>query len=185
MWKIGRLSKVVDRSKFDCGRPELNKWLRTSATQYEKRDLCRVYVAVQDADPTYRAYGYYSLSSHLIEIDLLPPEEAKRLPRLLGVPTVLLGQFGVDVSVQKQGLGQLLLMHALTRVVRLSEALGIQAIVVDALDETAREFYIHHGFRQLQDDRQHLFLLMRVGRQLIPAADDDGGDDDDDLEFRP
>jgi len=39
-------------------------------------------------------------------------------------------------------------------------------VEVDALDESARQFYLKFGFVALRDDPLHLFLSMQVIRKL-------------------
>jgi predicted GNAT family N-acyltransferase len=97
--------------------------------------------------------------------DVLPSTEAKGLPRL-DIPVVLIGRLAVDQSVQGQGLGALLLVDALRRSMQISDQVGIRAVEVDALDDTARNFYSKFGFRPLLDDPRHLFLPMQEIRKL-------------------
>lgn len=80
--------RSLDRSEFDCGEESLNRWLRESASQYEKRRLCRVYVAVHAGER--KILGYYTLSSYSVFPADLPDREGGKLPRL-PVPAALLG----------------------------------------------------------------------------------------------
>ena len=162
-WSVERLQSAHDRSQFDCGQPQLNDWLRLRASQSERRDLARVYVALPQE--TSVVAGYYALSSHRVTFDVLPTEQAKGLPHL-GVPVVLLGQLAVDQNYQGQGLGSFLLLDALHRAEQISQHLGVRAVEVVALDEPARRFYLHYGFMALRDDPHHLFLPMQVIRRL-------------------
>ena len=68
--------------------------------------------------------------------------------------------------MQGQELGALLLVDALRRSMRISDQIGIRAVEVDALDDTARNFYLKFGFRPLLDDPRHLFLSMQEIRKL-------------------
>src|SRR3546814_17168423 len=79
-WEITALdSKVHDRAAFSCGAPELDRYIREHASQDVKRDVARVFVAVQAGAPT--LCGYYSLSAASFQRDSLPANHAKRLPR--------------------------------------------------------------------------------------------------------
>lgn len=162
-WIIQRLSKSHDRSAFDCGQPLLNEWLNQRAGQFDRRDLSRTFVATRSEEPLVR--GYYAISTHRVLYEDLPGEEAKGLPRL-DVPVVLLGRLAVDRSVQGQGLGALLLVDALRRTMHISEQVGIRAVEVDAIDESARQFYLKFGFRSLLDDPQHLMMPIHEIRKL-------------------
>ncbi|HQU45968.1 MAG TPA: GNAT family N-acetyltransferase [Pirellulales bacterium] len=152
-----------DRSAFDCGYPALDAWLKERAGQFDRKDLSRTFVAVQENENT--VLGYYAISTHRVLPELLPPDEGKRLPRL-DVPVALLGRLAVDRGAQGKGLGEHLLIDALRRIERLADQIGIRAVEVDAIDERAAAFYSKYGFRPLTDDPIHLFLPLHVIRKL-------------------
>jgi GNAT superfamily N-acetyltransferase len=162
-WVIERLSKQHDRAGFSCGVPILDEWLKLRASQYEKKDLARTYVAVQPAESVVQ--GYYDISSHRVSFDALPEDQAKGLPRI-DVPVILLGRLAVDGSVQGQGLGAHLLIDALRRAQHVANLVGIRAVEVDAIDDSVRRFYLKYGFTPLLDDSKHLFLPMQAIRKL-------------------
>ncbi len=162
-WEIQKFDRSHDRSQFDCGNPLLNSWLTKQVSQYEKRDLARTYVAVRPGGNL--VCGYYAISNHRVSYEALPEDQAKGLPRI-DVPVVLLGRLAVDQSVQCQGLGEFLLIDALRRASHIADLIGVRAIEVDAIDDSARKFYLKYGFVPLLDDQHHLFLPMRAIRKL-------------------
>ena len=162
-WTIRRLDKTHVRTTFDCGQPVLNEWLKDRAGQFDRRDLSRTFVATREN--ALAVVGYYAISSHRVVYDVLPDFEAKGLPHL-DVPVVLIGRLAVDRSIQGQGLGSLLLVDALRRSADISLQLGIRAVEVDAINDTARNFYLKFGFRPLLDDPRHLFMPMHEIRKL-------------------
>ena len=162
-WDIVRLDRTHDRTQFDCGSAALNEWLQKLASQFEKRDLARTYVAVLPNDA--RILGYYAIANHRVSYEALPTDQAKGLPRI-DVPVVLLGRLAVDGSAQGQGLGAFLLIDALRRANHISEQIGIRAVEVDAIDDDAKRFYMKYGFAPLLDDQRHLFLPMQAVRKL-------------------
>lgn len=162
-WKIERLHRTHDRAQFDCGTPVLEEWLQKLATQHEKRDLARTYVAILPNDV--RVHGYYAISNHRVSYDALPADQAKGLPRI-DVPVILLGRLAVDRSAQGQGLGEHLLLDALRRANYIAEHIGVRAVEVDAIDDAAKRFYLKYGFTAMLDDPRHLFLPMQVVRKL-------------------
>jgi GNAT superfamily N-acetyltransferase len=162
-WAIERLGRGHDRSSFDCGHAALNEWLKLRAGQFDRRDLARTFVAVRPGEQV--VLGYYALTNHHVIYDALPAAEAKGLPRI-DVPVVLLGRLAVDLSVQGRGLGSLLLVDALRRILKVADAVGVRAVEVDAIDDDARRFYERFGFRPLLDDARHLFLPLQAIRRL-------------------
>ena len=163
IWMIRRLEKSHDRTNFECGQPLLDEWLKDRASQFDRRDLSRTFVATRPE--LVAVLGYYAISTHRVMYEVLPTAEAKGLPRL-AVPVLLIGKLAVDRRVQGQGLGALLLVDALRRSLQISEQVGIRAVEVDAIDDAARKFYMKFGFRSLLDDPRHLFLTISEIRKL-------------------
>jgi GNAT superfamily N-acetyltransferase len=157
-------SKIHDRTSFSCGAAELDRYIRDLASQDVKRDISRVFVAVEVGANTIA--GYYTLSATSYQKDALPAEQAKRLPHY-PVPAALLGRLAVDRSFKGRGLGAHLLMDALDRVLIATQALAVHALIVDARDEAAMAFYRKYGFIPFKDEALRLFLPMATIRQLI------------------
>ena len=163
-WIIERLAGHHDRTHFDCGKPSLSEWIKKYAGQNEARDVSRTFVAV--LSDTSRVFGYYCLSNSQITNDALPIKDGKGLSRNQPVPTALIGRLAVDRNSQGKKLGEFLLLDALARTERLSKEMGVVAVVVDALDEQAKAFYLKYGFEELLDDPLHLFITLKVVRKL-------------------
>jgi GNAT superfamily N-acetyltransferase len=144
-----------ERSAFESGSAQLDAWLRQIAQQHQKRGISKTFVAVADDAPS-RILGYYALTACEILTDELPEDLARKLPRQ--VPGVRLGRLAVDRSVQGQGLGELLLVDAITRTRLVLEHVGVHALFVDAKDKPAAGFYRKYGFRPLPSDPLRLVL---------------------------
>ena len=156
---IERLSPRHDRGDFDCGIEELNSYLLKYSGQHERKGIGRTYVATKDGDS--RVLGYYTISSSAIAFDTVP----ENLPRHL-VPVALVGRLAVDNDARGQRLGETLLIHALRSAQRAAKIVGIYAVVVDAFDESAKNFFLKYGFKELADDRLHLYLPMKAIERL-------------------
>jgi GNAT superfamily N-acetyltransferase len=165
-WHIERLAKSHDRRRFHCGNSVLDEWLKKYASQFDRRDLARTYVAVRPGEAD--VLGYYAISSHRVSYEALPDDQTKGLPRI-DVPVVLLGTLAVDRSVQGQGLGSELMIDVLRRADHVAQQMGIRAVEVDAIDDAARQFYLHFGSVPLEDDKRHLFLPRSIlGKLNLP-----------------
>jgi GNAT superfamily N-acetyltransferase len=156
---IEPLSSKHDRSSFDCGEPSLNTYLRQYARQNDEKGLGRTYVAVEPGQT--RVEGYYTISTGAVTFEQVP----EKLPRY-PIPVVHLGRLAVDLSAQGKGLGELLLIDALKRATLAAEQLGIYAVEVRALNDSAQRFYLKYGFTPLLDDELHLYLSMKTIRKL-------------------
>ena len=137
-----------NRQSFDCGRIELNNWLKQVARQHQDKGLSKTFVAVREEDPT-GICGFYALTLAEIDRRFLPESYQKRLP--LRIPGVRLARLAVDVHFQKKGLGELLLVDAISRARRIHQDAGVVGLFVDALDEQASAFYRHYGFLAIPD----------------------------------
>lgn len=149
------LDKSFDRDTFDCGSPELNNFLKTKARQNQSIGFNKTFVAV--ASGAKKVLGYYSLSMGEIDLSSLPPELLKKLPKH-PVPVARMGRLAVDTSTKGQGVGKLLMVDAMRRVQTASELIGVYALLVDAKDDSAKNFYLKYGFIPLVDDPMTLFL---------------------------
>jgi GNAT superfamily N-acetyltransferase len=164
-WLIEPLGRLHQREQFACGQPALDDFLRTLVSQYEKRRLGKTYVAVRPSEAL--VLGYYTLASGAVSFAHLPKSAAKKLPKH-PVPVALLARLAVDRSMQGKGLGAALLVDALRRVLDLAKQLGIHAVEVDAIDETARAFYEKFGFMTLLDSQLHLYLPVATIATAFP-----------------
>ena len=138
-----------DRQSFDCGRSELNDWLRQIARQHQDKGLSRTFVAIQEEAPE-RICGYYALTLAEIEQRQLPDALRKKFPHR--IPGIRLGRLAVDRRYQGKGLGELLLVDVLMRAQRIHQEAGVVGLFVDALDERAAGFYRHFGFLAAPDN---------------------------------
>jgi hypothetical protein len=76
----------------------------------------------------------------------------------------------IGSSHRGKNLGRLLLMDALHRSWRNTSEVASVGVLVEALDETARAFYLHHEFKQLQDHPNKLFIAMATIERAFKAG---------------
>jgi predicted GNAT family N-acyltransferase len=164
-WTIERLGPGHDRQGFVCGKTSLDDFIRTKASQYERKHIGRTYVAVRTGKT--KVLGYYTLALGSVELAHLPKAAAKKLLKH-PVPVILLGRLAVDQSAQGQRLGESLLFDALSRSLAIAEQAGAYAIEVLAIDDEAKAFYERYDFLPLLDQSRHLFLPIATIRQGMP-----------------
>lgn len=153
-FQIEALSGAHDRSRFDCGSPPLDRYLREQASQDIKRRVATCFVALPGNQEDIA--GYYTLTATSIALGSVSAEIAKKLPRYPVVPAALLGRLAVSKAWQGKGLGSALLADALLRTAKTE--LGVFAMLVDAQDEAACQFYEHFGFKLLLGHDRRLML---------------------------
>src|SRR5471032_976428 len=146
-----------DRAAFSCGVAALDDWFRFRAGQDEKRNVARVFVAIDDQ---LGIVGFYSLSSFTLAIPDLPSKHTKRLPRYDVIPAALIGRLARDQRVRGEGIGDLLLADAVRRIIGASQSLAVFAIVVEARNEEAADFYCNFGFVPFPSRPLRLFMTI-------------------------
>jgi len=157
------LNRRHNRQGFSCSEDSLNSYIRTVALQDARRHIAVCYVLC-DADSTSTDFiGYYTLGAHSLRLASLSPEESRKLPRYPFVPVALLGRMAVDDRWQGHGYGADLLADAVKRSER--SEIAVYALVVDAISESAAQFYEHFGFRRTEDDHRRLHLPLHVPSQ--------------------
>jgi predicted GNAT family N-acyltransferase len=143
-----------NRNAFSCGIEPLDRYFREQATQDIRRRVSACFVAIDEA--TAAIAGYHTLAAGGVPLVEMPAPLAKRLPRYASVPVVRMGRLAVDQHYRGKKLGAALLWDAVLRATR--SEIAAFALVVDAKDATAADFYRHHGFVAL-DDEQRRWLL--------------------------
>ena len=141
-----------DVSGFSCGKPSLDRWLKTRALSNQEKGFTAVLV-VHEAS---RVVGYYGLAPTAIVPTALsrairtgqPPDP---------VPCLLLGQLATDKRWVGKGIGTSLLTHALRRCVTAASLIGGRALIVNAVDNEAAAFWRRRGFIASKDDPLVLF----------------------------
>lgn len=152
---------------FDCGAASLNVWLLEHARAAASAGSARTYVIV-DAEQG-RVVGYQAMAAASIDHEEATARVAKGMPRY-SIPAVLLARLAVDTTVQGRGLGAWLLRDAMLRSVSASEELGIRAMLVRALDNSAREFYMRFGLEPSPTDEHNLQIIIKDIKAALAAG---------------
>jgi predicted GNAT family N-acyltransferase len=152
------------RSEFCCGKDSLDNYICKQASQDFKRRVSTVFVLIDN--PEFNVLAYYTLSSYTVDITALDEDFAKRLPRYPQLPTTLLGRLAVDNKQKGKRFGELMLIDALRRSLNASAQIASLAVIAEALDERALDFYIKYGFQQFRQNPMKLYLPMKSVEEL-------------------
>lgn len=155
-----------DRASFTCGVPDLDDWLRTRASQDQRRRVAQVFVALDEQGIA----GFYSLSMFTLALDSIPAGLARKLPRYDAIPAALIGRLARHTRVAGTGIGDLLVADAIVRVLAASQSVAAYAIIVDAKDNRGRRFYEGHGFIALPSHPNRLFLPTDVAAAALESS---------------
>ena len=161
-YRVIPLENGHERTTFKSASETLNRYFQQQVTQDVRRRVAACFVAM---DGEQRVAGYYALAAASVLLADLPDATAKKLPRYPSVPAIRMGRLAVDQGFKGRGLGGALLADALERAAR--SEIAAFAFVVDAKDDTAAAFYVHHGFVALPDTPSTLFLPLATVRGLV------------------
>jgi GNAT superfamily N-acetyltransferase len=124
---------------FDSGVASLDDWLKRRAARNQVSGASRTYVAC-DGD---KVAGYYALASGAVATLVAPGKFRRNMPE--PIPVVMLGRLAVASAYQGQGLGRALFQDAALRVIHAADSIGIRGMLVHAVSEEAKAFYIKLG----------------------------------------
>lgn len=161
------LAKRHDRSLFRCGEDELDAWFQKRAGQDERRNVARVFVALDDDS---QIVGFYSLSAFTLSLDEIPEDIVAKLPRYDHIPAALIGRLGRHEDSRGKGIGEILIADALHRIANVARDLAVFAIVVDAKNEKASDFYQSFGFIPFPLHPERLFMLTSTAAAALERA---------------
>jgi len=129
-----------DFAGFDCGEPSLNQWLISRARKNQEKGASRTYVLTDDQ----RVIGYFSLANGQVSRAIAPGRISRNMPE--PIPVIIMGRLAVHIHYQHKGLGSELLRDAFLRARKASEISAARALLIHALNDKAKKFYLHHGF---------------------------------------
>ena len=131
-----------DLSGFDSGQASLDDWLRRRARANHASGASRAFV-VCDGN---RVVAFYALASSSIASNETSGRFRRNMPE--PIPVIVLGRLAVDKGWQRRGLGRAMVGDAAKRVIAVAAEIGIRGMIVHAIDEQAKRFYLDLGFEQ-------------------------------------
>jgi GNAT superfamily N-acetyltransferase len=148
------LAEHHDIAGFCSGEAPLDDWLIRRARTNQVSGASRTYVVCRDKI----VVAYYALASGVIAIDAAPGRFRRNMPN--PIPVAVLARLAVDGHCQGQGIGRAMFADAARRVAQAADLIGIRGIVVHAISENARDFYLAVGFTESPLDAMTLMVTL-------------------------
>ena len=139
----------------------LDEWLKRRARANHAAGASRVFVVAEER----RVIGYYALASGAIAGAGSVGRFRRNMPE--PIPVVLLGRLAIDRARQGSGLGRALFRDCALRVAHAADTLGIRGIVVHAISDRARSFYLALGFDPSPTEPMTLMVTLADLRHLL------------------
>lgn len=158
------LSKEHMVDNFECGKPQLDIWLKRYAWQNQRAEAARTFVVCDER----RVVGFYSLAVGAVDHVTATQRIKKGLARY-PIPVMILARLAVDLRYQGKKIGKSLLKDALMRTIQASKHAGIRAIFVHAKDHEARMFYEKYGFESSPVKPLKMMLLLKDTKKVLEA----------------
>jgi len=155
------LAEHHDLSRFTSGVESLDDWLRRRARANQASGASRTYVLCDGDD----VVGYYALASGAVTLAQAPARLRRNMPD--PVPIALLGRFALTQDYQGRGLGRMLLMDAFRRILQAADIIGIRGVVVHAISDGARDFYVAAGLEPSLLDSMTLMATVDDLREAL------------------
>lgn len=156
--KVHKYERQFKRENFDCGKDSLNNYIKRNATTDVKNGACTCFIVKNRAE---EVIAYYTLSTESIPIEDAPTQFQKKI-KYPYVPVILLGRLAVDKNHFGKGLGKFLLVNSLKRSLEVAtNHVRAVAVIVDPIDEEAKQYYLKYGFTLLQDSGR-MFMSMKM-----------------------
>lgn len=146
---------------FTSGEATLDDWLKRRARANQFSDASRTFVIAKGQD----VVGYYCLAAGAIGRDDAPKGLRRNRPD--PIPVIILGRLAIHVDCQQKGVGTALLRDAIGRTLHAAEFVGASALLVHALSENARRFYLSRGFIDSPLQPMTLCLPLATARKAV------------------
>jgi GNAT superfamily N-acetyltransferase len=158
------LSDTHRLDDFACGIPSLDDWLKRRARANQTSGASRCFVLC-DGDTI---AGYYALASGGVEIAGATGRFRRNMPD--PIPVVVLGRLAVSSAYQRKGIGRALFRDAALRALNAADSIGIRGILVHAISEEAKAFYLALGFEPSPLDPMTLMITLGDLRAAIATS---------------
>ncbi|WP_029408605.1 GNAT family N-acetyltransferase [Thiomicrorhabdus sp. Milos-T2] len=149
------LNAEHDISSFDCGYEALKEWLQEKALKNHRGDASRCFVICDNN----KVVGYYAFSNGSVEHNETPGALKRNMPN--PIPVLVMGRLAIDKNYQGQSFGKHLLKDCLLRSIAVSEHVAFKALMIHAIDEKAKEYYLNLGFAESPTNDLTVFLPMK------------------------
>ena len=155
-------TQIKARANFSIGRQSLDDYIQKYAKRGSQKNVGQTHVLIREGP--LKIIGYYTLSNLSVKKSLLTSLVSFPAPE---IPAILIARLAVDEREQGRGYGKKLMVHALVKIQRISQDTAVKLVIVDALDDNAKTYYLGLGFREFDDTSERLFMAVETIEQVL------------------
>ena len=149
---------------FDSGEPSLDDWLKRRAAKNQADASSRTYVVCEGSTQR-RVIACYCLAAGAIGRADAPSNMKRNRPD--PIPVLVLGRLAIHKDHHQKGIGTALLGDAIRRAIQAASIAGVTALLVHAISEQARRFYVSRGFIESPIKPMTLCLMLATVEQAL------------------
>lgn len=148
---------------FNSGVASLDDWLKRRARANQASGASRTFI-LSDGE---RIAGYYALASGAVSTASATGRFRRNMPE--PIPVAVLARLAVDAAHQGKGIGRALFRDSALRVVNAADSIGIRGMIVHAISDDAKAFYLAIGFDPSPLDPMTLMITLADIRAIVGA----------------
>lgn len=150
------LTHAHELENFNSGNSTLDDWLIRRALKNQETGASRTFVVCEDNSIV---IGYYALATGSIERLSATGNFSRGMPD--PIPVIILGRLAIDKKHQGKRLGSALLKDAMLRTLSVANDVGVRGLLVHAISEEAKRFYLQYGFQESPTEPMTLLLSVK------------------------
>ena len=127
-------------AEFSSGAAGLDDWIKRRALANQASGASRTFVICDVG----KVVGYHALAAGGVNVAAAAGHFRRNMPD--PIPVVILARLAIDRGYQGRGLGRALFQDGAKRVLHAAVAIGIRGMLVHAISEEAKAFYLALGF---------------------------------------
>lgn len=158
--RIGRLVKEETVKNFSCGVSEIDKWCRNKGFRHHQQNRTKIFCA-HEGEGT-KLLGFYCLSFAAPNEIQLDDQQYREIYRGNGIPLIYIQYIAVIRSCQRHGLGTLLIINALQRVITVAGHVAFYGVGIRPINEEAASLYQKFGFRAKEHTEAHPLMILPI-----------------------